>query len=38
MERAGWSLILIAAVLLTVPVITDAQQTGKVLHCVLEYL
>jgi putative tryptophan/tyrosine transport system substrate-binding protein len=32
MKRAGWSLILIAKVLLTVPVVADAQQTGKVLR------
>jgi ABC-type uncharacterized transport system substrate-binding protein len=30
MERAGWSLILIAAVLLTVAVIAEAQQPAKV--------
>ena len=30
MERAGWSLILIAAVLLTVPVVADTQQPGKI--------
>jgi putative tryptophan/tyrosine transport system substrate-binding protein len=32
MKRAGWSLNLIAKVLLTVPVVADAQQTGKVLR------